>query len=164
MDPRRSLRIRLAAWGTVLVMAVLAFTLRAGATDEVDHGANGPQLDGRTAQGQPIWAVLEDGRVREIRMVWELRCDDGSRLDPFGVQARDGVESFRHERRGFTFEERRDLPRGDGSIANVHARIVGTTATSGTASAEIRFRRDGDDGPECRSGPVRWRVAARSSD
>ena len=156
----RPLHVRLAAWGTVLVMAGLAFTLRAGATEEVDHGANGAQLDGRTSQGQPIWAVLEDGRVREIRMVWELRCDGGARLKPLGVNARDSVASFRHDGDGFSFEERRDFPDSDGWIANVHARIDGRTATSGTASAAVRFRRDGEDGAQCASGPVRWRVAA----
>ena len=154
----RPLHVRLAAWGTVLVLAVVAFNLRAGAADDVDHGANGPQLNGRTSQRQPIWSVLEDGRVREIRMVWEMRCADGSRLEPFGVTARDSVESFRHHDGGFSFTERRDLPHADGSIANVEARIEGT-ATRGTSSAEIRFRRDGKAGATCRSGPVRWSVS-----
>lgn len=154
----KPIHVRLAAWGTVLVLAAVAFNVRAGAGDEVENGANGPQRNGRTSQGQPIWAVVEDGRVREIRMVWEVRCDEGARIDPFGLTARDSVESFKHDDSGFTFAEVRKFHEGDGWTSNVRSRIEGS-AWTGTASLEIRFRQDDVDGFTCRSGPVRWSLS-----
>lgn len=156
----KPLHVRLAAWGTVLVLAAVAFNLRTGAADDVDHGANGPQLNGHTSQGQPIWAVLDaDGRrVREIRMVWKVRCDGGEQVDPFGLVARDSVDGFRRRDGGFSFAQTRDFDEGDGWTSTVRSRIDGGT-TSGTASVEIRLRQNDVDGFTCRSGPIRWAVA-----
>lgn len=153
----KPLHVRLAAWGTVLVLAAIVSTVRAGAGDEVDHGANGPQLNGRTSQGMPIWAVLDaDGRrVREIRMVWEMRCDGGREIYPVGLTARDSVSSFKTDDGGFTFAETRAIPDDDGWVRTVESRIDGGTR-SGTARAEVNFTSDGKKGWSCRSGPVRW--------
>jgi hypothetical protein len=156
----KSLHVRLAAWGTVLVLAAIAFNVRAGSGD-VDQGANGPQLNGRTSQGLPIWAVLdqEGERVREIRMVWKVRCEDGQAIDPVGLVARDSVKSFRHRAGGFTFGETREFDEGDGWTSTVRSRIDGGRS-GGTASAEVRFEQSGVDGFTCRSGRVRWSVAS----
>lgn len=155
----KPLHVRLAAWGTVLVLAVIAFNVRAGSGD-VDQGANGPQLNGRTSQGLPIWAVLdEEGeRVREIRMVWKVRCEDGQAIDPVGLVARDSVDGFKRRGGGFAFAETREFDEGDGWTSTVRSRIEGASA-SGTASVEIAFRQSDVDGFTCRSGPVRWSVA-----
>lgn len=155
----KPIHVRLAAWGTVLVVAAIAFNVRAGAGHEVENGANGPQLNGRTSQGIPIWAVLgEDGEhVREIRMAWRVRCDEGRRIEPFGLVARDSVKGFRSHGDWFAFADTRRFHEGDGWISTVHSRITGDAA-SGTASVEIRFRQNDVDGFTCRSGPVRWSV------
>ncbi|HEX8648592.1 MAG TPA: hypothetical protein VF715_16985 [Thermoleophilaceae bacterium] len=154
----KPLHVRLAAWGTVLVLAVVAFNLRTGAAD-VDHGANGPQLNGRTSQGLPIWAVLDsDGqRVREIRMVWRVRCDGGNAIDPVGLVARASADGFRRRDGGFAFAQTREFDEGDGWTSRVRSRIDGS-ATSGTASVEVRFRQHDVEGFTCRSGPIRWSV------
>ena len=155
----RPLHVRLAAWGTVLVLAAVVTNVRAGAGDEVDHGANGPQLNGRTTQGMPIWAVLDaDGeRVREIRMVWSMRCDEGREIYPVGLTARDSVSNFKPRPGGFTFAETRAIPDDDGWVRTVESRIDGGPR-SGTASAEVHFSRDGRRGWSCRSGQVRWSI------
>jgi hypothetical protein len=154
----KPLHVRLAAWGTVLVLAAVAFNLRTGAADEVEQGANGPQLNGRTSQGQPIWAVAEDGRVREIRMVWKVRCEDGAQVDPVGLIARRGVDGFRPRgASGFTFADSHEFDEGDGWTSTVRSRIEGT-GSRGTASVEVRFRQRDVDGFTCRSGQIRWSV------
>jgi hypothetical protein len=150
----RPLHVRLAAWGTVLVAAAIAATLRAGAT-EVDPGANGPQRNGTTSQGLPIWVVADGDGVREIRMVWRFRCDKGETIRPFGLTASEHVPGFERRDRGFHFADRRDLPTRSGWTAKVHVTLDGT-ARRGTSSAEVRFADGAERGPTCRSGPVRW--------
>lgn len=156
----KPIHVRLLAWGTVLVVAAIAFNVRAGAGNEVDNGANGPQLNGRTSQGIPIWAVLdEDGeRIREIRMAWRVRCDGGQRIDPFGLTARDSVRGFRTHGDWFAFADTRRFDEGDGWMSTVRSRITGDAA-SGTAFVEIAFRQSDVDGFTCRSGPVRWSLS-----
>lgn len=150
----RPLHVRLAAWGTVLVAAAIAATVRVGA-DEVYQGANGPQLNGTTSQGLPMWVVEGDGRVREIRMAWRFECDGDMRVRPFGMTAHDNGAGFEQRGRGFRFEDRRGLPGRAGWGAQVRVEVEGD-ARGGTSSAEIRFSRDGDSGATCRSGRVRW--------
>lgn len=149
----KPLHIRLAAWGTVLVLAAVAFNLRVGSADEVEQGANGPQVNGRTSQGEPIWAVLDDGRVREIRMQWAMRCDGGRRLDRFGLTARD----VKQQDGGFTFTQTRHFDEGGGWTSRLRSRIEGS-ASRGTASVEIRFSQGDVDSFTCRAGPVRWTI------
>jgi hypothetical protein len=156
----KPIHVRLAAWGTVLLLAVVAFNVRAGAGEEVDQGANGAQLNGRTSQDLPIWAVLdEDGeRVREIRMVWKVRCDEGARIKPFGLVARDSVRGFRSRAGWFEFADTRRFDEGRGWTSIVRSRIQGGTG-GGTASVEIRFQQGDVDGFTCRSGRVSWSVS-----
>lgn len=159
---RRVLLVRLAAWGTVLVLAVVAFNVRSGATARVtEHGANGDQLNGETSQGMPIWAVSADGRVREVRMVWRFECDNGGELDPFGVTFRDSVNGFEFDGREFSFADERELPAtDDGWVATASVSVSGRTRDDGTiageSSATMRFERGSDSGATCRSGPVDW--------
>src|SRR3712207_6366219 len=113
---RRVWPVRLAAWGTVLVLAVIAFNVRAGA-DRIEHGANGAQVNGETSQRLPIWAVVGDERVREMRMVWRFDCDNGRELEAFGVTLRDSVDGFTFSGREFDFEDEREPPATDGWVA-----------------------------------------------
>jgi hypothetical protein len=146
----KPLHVRLAAWGTVLVLALIAATVRVGA-DEVYEGVNGPQLNGTTSQGRAFWLVAADGRVREVRMVWRFRCEGGMRVEPLGMTARDTGAGFDQLDGGrFRFADRRHLAGRDGDGAEVDVRIEGD-ARRGTSSAEIRLA-----DATCRSGPVRW--------
>ena len=150
----KPLHVRLAAWGTVLVAALLAATLRVGATDG-HPGANGPQVNGTTSQGLPMWVVADGDRVREIRMAWRFRCDQGEKIRTFGVTARENVPGFDRRGGGFHFEDGRDLATRSGWTAAVQVELDGG-APRGTSSAEVHFTRDGESGATCRSGPVRW--------
>jgi hypothetical protein len=161
---RKVLLVRLAAWGTVLLLAVVAFNLRSGATARVvENGANGAQLNGETSQGMAIWAVVEDARVREIRMVWRFECDNGGELDPFGVTFRDSVNGFEFHGREFSFADERELPASDdGWVATASVSVSGRTTDggdiAGESSASMRFERGADSGTTCRSGPVDWSI------
>jgi hypothetical protein len=164
MDQRRVWLVRVAAWGTVLVLAALAFNLRSGATARVvENGANGDQVNGETSQGVPIWAVVDGGRVREIRMVWRFECDNGGELEPFGVTLRDSVDGFDFRGREFSFAEERELPASeDGWVARASVDVSGERrdggALAGEASAVMRFTRGSERGTTCRSGPVQWHI------
>ena len=152
----KPIHVRLAAWGTVLATAAVAATARVGA-GEVDHGANGPQLNGTTSQGLPMWLVADGDRVREIRMAWRFSCDQGERIESFGMTARENVPGFERRAAGFHFEDDRDLPTRSGWTAHVTVELEGGPRR-GSSSAAVRFSRDGESGATCRSGPVRWRT------
>ena len=163
---RRVLLVRLAAWGTVLVLAVVAFNVRSGASGRTtEHGANGEQVNGETSQGMPIWAVVGDGRVREIRMAWRFECDNGGELEPFGVTLRDSVDGFEFRGREFSFEDERELPPSeDGWVGTASVSVSGETreggVVAGESSASMRFNRGSETGATCRSDTVRWSVGA----
>jgi hypothetical protein len=159
---RRIFLVRLAAWGTVLLLAVVAFNVRAGRSD-AEHGANGPQVNGRTSQGLPIWAVTEDGRIREIRMVWRFECDNDGELGAFGLTLRDSVDGFERRDGGWTYDEDDDLPTSDhGWVAHIAVSANGRAAPdethSGESSAVMSFTRGATKGATCHSGPVNWWV------
>jgi len=156
--------VRLAAWGTVLVLAVVAFNVRSGASGRTtDQGANGDQVNGETSQYMPIWAVVGNGHVREIRMAWRFDCDRGWEIDPFGVTLRDSVDGFEWNGSGFKFEDERDVRwSDDGWMAHASVKVSGRTREDGGAGGEssvvMSFSRGSEKGGTCRSGPVRWSI------
>ena len=159
---RRVFVVRMAAWGTVLLLAVIAFNLRAGST-EADQGFNGPQVNGSTSQGQAIWAASDGDRVREIRMTWAFECDTGGELEPFGGTFRDSTDEFEYDGSRFRVEVDDDFPEGaDGWTAHLKAEIDGDTSgegrASGTTSAVMWFTRGKERGATCQSERVRWSV------
>lgn len=158
---RRVFMVRMAAWGTVLVLAVIAFNMRAGASAGTDQGANGPQVNGRTSEGQPIWSISEGGKVREIEMSWQFKCDGGGDLTPFGGTFRDSTDGFEYDGARFSASVEDELRQGsDGWTPHLKARIDGEThadgRTTGTSAAVMWFTRDGESGATCRSKPVGW--------
>jgi hypothetical protein len=156
---RRIFLVRLAAWGTVLVLAAIAFNLRAGAA-EPDNGANGPQLNGETSQKLPIWAVVSDDSVREIEMNWRLECDNGDDVDSWGGTFRAGTDEFDSDGRRFNVKDRFERDATDGWTVHVKVELSGSTKTGdraeGTAAAVMWFQRGDERGAECRSGVVKW--------
>ena len=158
---RRVFMVRMAAWGTVLLLAVIASNLRAGSSDGADQGANGSQLNGRTSQGLPIWAVVDGTRVHEIRMTWHFDCGDDGELEPFGGTFRESTDEFEFDGRRFEVEVDDDFPEGaDGWTAHLKAEIAGSTSgegrASGTSSAVMWFTRGSERGSTCHSERVRW--------
>jgi hypothetical protein len=161
---RRVWPVRLAAWGTVVVLAVVAFNVRTGA-GRTEYGANGAQVNGETSQRMPIWAVVGDGRVREMRMAWRFDCDNDAEVRGFGVTLRDSVDGFTFRGRRFGFEDEREIPSADGWTARATVSVTGRTdrrgGAAGRSSATVRFSRGAVRGATCRSGPVRWSATRR---
>jgi hypothetical protein len=160
---RRIWIVRMAAWGTVLVLAVIAFNLRAGASAGTEHGANGPQLNGRTSQGQPIWAVMEGDRVREVDLTWHFECEGGGSLEPWGGTFRDSTDHFAYDGREFSVNDQGELPESpDGWVAHVKVELNGRAdpggGASGSSAAVMWFERGTERGAVCRSGRVAWSV------
>lgn len=156
---RRVWRVRLAAWGTVLVMAVVAFNVRTGAPDP-DEGANGPPRNGTTDQGEAVWAVADE-RVREFGITWEFGCDDGTELREFSATYRQG--QLRYDGRSFRATDESRLRGGrDGWVPHVRSELSGRPGPSGElsghASAVLWFQRGTERGPLCRSGRVGWSI------
>jgi hypothetical protein len=158
VDSHRNVwRVRFAAWGTVLVLAVVAFNLRAGASTDVENGANGDQVNGTTNQGRAIWAVMEGERVRELGMTWEFECEDGSELEPFGATFHSA--DVHHDGKRFRIADEREFPEDpDGWVAHVKVELGGRSEPAGTVSADsaavMWFQRGAERGVVCRSGPV----------
>jgi hypothetical protein len=160
---RRIFLVRLAAWGTVLVLAAIAFNLRAGAS-EPDNGANGPQLNGETDQKLPIWAVVGDGQVREIEMRWRAECDNGDDVDSWGGTFRAETDEWDANGRRFTVKDRYERDATGGWTAYVKVELTGEAKSEGRAEGEgavvMWFQRGKERGTECRSGVVRWRAGS----
>lgn len=157
---RRVFLVRLAAWSTVLVLAVIAFNIRAGANPP-DQGANGLQLNGTTEQGQPLWVVTDGENVRGIDLKWKLRCDNGETIQSWGGTFRAGTDEFDFDGPRFSIEDRHTSDATDGWTVHVDVKGRGEAKAGGkravgTASAVMRFERDGQRGAECRSGQVSW--------
>jgi hypothetical protein len=157
---RRVFLVRIAAWGTVLVLAVIAFNVRAGASGP-DQGANGAQRNGTTSQGDGVWAVVDGDRVRELGMNWELECDNGSDFESFGGTYQES--DLRFDGRSFRGEDESESRTDDGGwVAHYKSELSGTSEPDGTLSgstaAVVWFQRGAERGAVCRSGAVRWSI------
>ena len=157
---RRVFLVRLAAWGAVLALAVIAFNVRGGTSDP-EQGANGEQRDGLTSQGAGMWAVVDGKRVRELGMTWRVECDNGEELDTFSGTFH--TSDLSHEGRTVRAEDERELPgEGDGWVAHVKTELTGelepTGNLSGHSTAVVWFQRGVERGTVCRSGRVSWSI------
>lgn len=159
---RRVWMVRLAAWGTVLVLAVIAFNLRAGSSTGDYQGANGEQLNGSTAQKQAIWAVMDGDKVRELDITWRFECDNGGEIEPWGGTFRDATDHFEWHGSEFSFEDEGELPRTDeGWVPRVRVEVSGRGEeghASGESGAVMWWKRGRERGTVCRSGRVSWSV------
>jgi hypothetical protein len=158
---RRVFLVRLAAWGTVLVLAVIAFNVRAGASGGTEQGANGEQRNGTTSQHRGMWAVVDGERVRELGMTWDLECDNGSHFKSFSGTYHESDLRFdgRSLRGDDESESRAD---DDGWVAHYKSELSGTVGSDGSiagdSAAVAWFQRGTERGAVCRSDPVGWSV------
>jgi hypothetical protein len=93
MDSRSSralLLVRLALLGVTLCVAVAVY----GGRFRDDPSPTRVQLNGRTSQGFPVWAVRRDGRLREVHLIWRGTCTHGSSLPWSTYTVRDGEPTF----------------------------------------------------------------------
>jgi hypothetical protein len=168
MSPKRAvLLMRLAVYGTVLVLAGGVYALRAGRAPD-DAAANGghtveAELAGRTSERLPVQMSLVDGQIRRLHVRWRMSCENGPR-PPSGISFSSDYGD-RFERRGTTFHvggrETQDMGGGVSVlyVVDVSGRIVGEAAEGRGHLTETWFR-DGQVVDRCHSGEITWRVGA----
>ncbi len=152
--------VRLAAWGTVLVMAVVAFNVRTGASAP---DRRGELRNGRTDERAPVWAVVDGETVQELGITWDFECEDGTELRKFSATF--GPGQLRREGRQFRATEGSTLREApDGWVPHVRSELSGRVETggtvTGTSEALLWFQRGSERGAVCRSGPVSWTIPA----
>jgi hypothetical protein len=158
---RMVLIVRLVIYSVVALLAVGAFALRSSrASSTEQNGADGPQLNGRTSQGLGIWAIVDDGKVRRLRMAWAYTCDNGASLAPFGgTFAPDDSDGKR-----FWADDEEDLDPAGGWQLHLATHFKGEVkdgdrVVEGEAQAVATWVMNGRVRATCRSGPVSWRVS-----
>jgi hypothetical protein len=168
MSPKRAvLLMRLAVYGTVLVLAAGVYALRAGRTPD-DAAANGGhtvegQLAGRTNERLPAQMLLVDGEIRRLHVVWQMSCQNEPR-PPSGISF-SGDYGDRFERRGTTFHvggrETQDMGGGESVryVVDVSGRVDGNAA-EGRGHLTETWLRDGRVVDRCHSKEIVWQVGS----
>jgi hypothetical protein len=158
---RALLVVRLALLAVTLCVAVAVY----GARFRDDPSPSRVQLNGRTSQGFPVWAVQRGGRLREVHVIWRGTCTRGSDLPWSTYTVRDTQPTFEAHGRRFESWVAYRFFGGDGWKAHVTMNVRGGLAANGHAAkgvlvANAWWKRGGEVGGECESGPVSWRVTA----
>jgi hypothetical protein len=165
MRPRRLvLVVRLAVSGTVLLLALGVYFLRAGH----DGPAVAPpvmRMTGATSQGLTrVWAVNNGGHIDGVHIVWRLRCTNGATWPaPMGVAFHDPADRFKRDGRSFSVNSEFAYPPKGGWIAYTNVRVDGTLhadgrGAHGQSASVVKWisTSTGRAGGTCSSGPVSW--------
>ncbi len=158
------LRMRIFMWAAVALIAIVVLQLRPSEEPARDDRAHRP-INGRTSQGEAVWAIARKGQVAVVELGWELRCADG-RSGRMASRFEDGREWFRHTGRRFSASDvSMSPPREDGWVGHFDARIEGDLSpdgdrAAGSAHATVTwFDAEHRSRAMCRTGPVRWSVS-----
>ena len=169
MSPKRAvLLMRLAIYGTVLILAAGLYALRAGRAPD-DAAANGghtveAELSGRTNERLPVQVSLVSGEIREVHMRWRMTCENERHTNPSAVHF-GSAYGDRIERRGSTFHVggRADQDMGGGATvrydADVSGRVDGNAA-EGRAHLTETWLRDGRVVDRCHSDEIVWQIGS----
>ncbi|MEA2396766.1 MAG: hypothetical protein QOK25_322 [Thermoleophilaceae bacterium] len=167
MHPRRLvLLVRLAVYGTVLLLALGVYFLSLG-HDAPAVASPGRQMTGNTSQGLTrVWAVNNGGHIDGVHIVWKLRCTNGATWPaPLGVAFHDPADRFRRDGRTFSVSsEFAYAPKG-GWIAYAIVRADGMLhadgrSAHGQSASVVKWisATTGRTGATCSSGPVSWKT------
>lgn len=158
----RVLLMRVALYGSVLVIGGVLLSARPGGGDAAARVASGlpaRHLDGRTSEGLRASAITHFGQVRYVHVMWRMRCDH-ERRERSAIGFRGG---FRRHVDGFWVggPQRRTFHGGLSLryVADVTGRAAGDgRSASGRGSLVETWYRHGRVVNRCRSGEVRWGV------
>jgi hypothetical protein len=169
MSPKRAvLLMRLAIYGTVLIVAAGVYALRAGPAPD-DAAANGghtleAQLAGRTNERLPVEMSLVDGEIRRLHVRWQMTCENERQTNPSGISF-SSDHGDRFERHGTAFHvggrETQDMGGGESVlyVVDVSGRVEGNAAEGHGHLTETWFR-DGQMVDRCHSDEIVWRVGS----
>lgn len=156
------LRMRIFMWAAVALLAIVVLQLRPEDPGRDDRSHR--PINGRTSQGEAVWAIARDGQIEVIELGWQLRCSNGA-SDRIASRFQDGRERFRHTGRRFdASDEVASPPTARGWVGYFDARIGGDLSAdgdraAGTAHATVTwFDAEHRAQVTCRTGPVRWSV------
>jgi hypothetical protein len=160
---RSTLVLRLAFLAVALLVCAGAVALRAtGNEGELPAKA---QLNGRTAQGFPVYGVQVDGVMGMVHVVWRGRCTHGKSLR-WAVENVDAAFlPFHRDGRAFSAVLRRPGYTLHGSTAHEALTVSGALSAdrrsaSGTLRGRVYWTKGGRADGSCNSGPVGWKLAA----
>lgn len=164
------LLVRVAVYGVVLLLAVGVFVARENRQSAAASAGKpaGKEFRVETSQGDRNGAaVLHEGLVNGIHMVWNLTCTNGSRWGaPLEDAWRAPADRFEREGRSFIVKDQWSYPPRGGWIPDAHVFVQGRTAPDGrsaaghaTAMVQWKSAADGHLGGVCTSGDVAWRTS-----
>ena len=163
MGPRSALVLRLALLGVALLIGAGVVALRAtGNEGELPAKS---QLNGRTAQGFPVYGVQVDGAMGMVHVVWRGSCTKGRNLR-WAVENLDAAFlPFHRDGRAFSAVLRRPGYTLHGSTALETLTVRGSVSAdrrsaSGTLRGRVDWTKDGRLDSSCDSGPVGWKLGA----
>jgi hypothetical protein len=152
-----------------VVLLVAASVLAAAASVTSRSGGESRQsrvqLNGRSTQGFPIFAVERGGRVRAFHMVWRAACADGGTLPWAFHTFRESKERFARHGRAFSVARSNEGAPTTGRVPHASEELRGRVSSDGDrAWGEFRgtvvWTRRGRVLTTCSSGPVPWRLRA----
>src|SRR5438270_4238282 len=108
--------MRLALLGSALV---LAFVVWVADIHDRPHPPSHSQLNGRTAQGFPIWALRGGGSIRTFHALWRARCTRGTTWRWAVHTFRDPKDRFLRAGRAFSVFGVYNASRDRGWVAHV---------------------------------------------
>src|SRR3954451_6961 len=158
---RSTLVLRLAFLAVALLVCAGGLALRATGNEEKLPAKS--QLNGRTAQGFPVYGVQVDDAMGMVHVVWRGRCTRGKSLR-WAVENVDAAFlPFHRDGRAFSAVLRRPGYTLHGSTAHETLTVSGAlSADRRSASGMLRGRVDWTKGGRadgsCDSGPVRWKL------
>lgn len=115
-------RMRILMWAAVALIALVVLQLR---PDEPSGATTWRPLNGKTSQGQALWAIERGGKVRVVELGWRFRCDNGW-AERTASRFEVGSETFQYDGRRFTAKDVSPRPpHGDGWDAMFRAELRG---------------------------------------
>jgi hypothetical protein len=153
--------MRIFMWAAVALIAIVVLQLRPEEPSREDRSHR--PINGRTSQGEAVWAVERDGQIEVVELGWRFTCWNGREIR-LASRFTDGHEWFEHAGRHFVAGDvSLQSTRDDGWTAHFAARIDGDLSPdgdggSGSAHATVTWFDPAQHPHRCRTGPVRWNV------
>ena len=157
---RSVLGMRLALYGTALVIAGLLLVLR---SEDNSHSQLGRSIfHGQTPEGLLVAMTVEDGRAGSAYMRWRMTCESGGKAGiltlRFGKQF---GQRFSQRGSAFSYEGRQEVAGARGHRTRYDIRFGGRVSDDGRTirghgQVVHTMLHDGRVADTCRSEDVKW--------
>jgi hypothetical protein len=153
--------LRFGIWVLVVVLAVVAFHLRAVRAAQGEHEPS-RQLNGVTSQGMPIWATVDGGRVVTVQMNWRASCRHETGSFPWPATFSEPADAFVRDGRRFSAGHTRGWPERTArpSFSERVEGVLSGDARSARGTATLSWTGDRRFPASACRASVRWRASA----